>query len=223
MTEEESRELKNSIFAAQQAAQGGLPNVQGMPVQTAAQAARQAIGFDLPVAEVPLPSRGLVYPDGPLHMAETVELKPMTAREEDILMNRTLVRKGTVVTELIKSCMIDKNIDVNSMISGDRNALMIAVRITGYGADYSPKVTCPACESQQDFLLILNRYLLKNLISASLNKLQQVKMRSNILSHFLRKQLSSSFSLEKKKKESCKISKPSARRVLYKKTLLQPS
>ena len=176
MTEEESRELKNSIFAAQQAAQGGLPNVQGMPVQTAAQAAKQAIGFDLPVAEVPLPSKGLVYPDGPLAGAETVELKPMTAREEDILMNRTLVRKGTVVSELIKSCLIDKNIDVNSMISGDRNALMIAVRITGYGADYSPKVTCPACESQQDFSVNLEGLPVKEL---DLEKLKQVGQGQN--------------------------------------------
>lgn len=176
MTEEESRELKNSIFAAQQAAQGGLPNVQGMPVQTAAQAARQAIGFDLPVAEVPLPSKGLVYPDGPLAGAETIELKPMTAREEDILMNRTLVRKGTVVSELIKSCLIDKNIDVNSMISGDRNALMIAVRITGYGADYSPKVTCPACESQQDFSVNLESLPVKEL---DLEKLKQVGQGQN--------------------------------------------
>lgn len=171
MTEEEAREFKNSIFAAQQAAQGGLPNVQGMQVQSVAQAARQAIGFDLPVAEVPLPSRGLVYPDGPLAGAETIEIKAMTAREEDILMNRTLVRKGTVVTELIKSCIVDKNIDVNSMISGDRNALMVAVRITGYGADYSPKVTCPSCESQQDFSVNLESLPVKEL---DLGKLKQV-------------------------------------------------
>jgi hypothetical protein len=171
MTEEETREYRNSIFAAQQAAQGGLPVVQGMQTQSAVQAARQAIGFELPVAEVPLPSKGLVYPDGPLHMAQTVELKPMTAREEDILMNRTLVRKGTVVTELIKSCMIDKNIDVNSMISGDRNALMIAVRITGYGASYAPKVTCPECELQQDFSVDLENLPVKEL---DLSKLKQV-------------------------------------------------
>lgn len=171
MTEEESRELKNSIFAAQQAAQGGLPHVQGMPTQTAVQAARQAIGFELPVASVPLPSGGRVYPDGPLHMVETVDIKAMTAREEDILMNRTLVRKGTVVTELIKSCVIDKNIDVNSMISGDRNALMVAVRITGYGSDYSPKVTCPSCDTQQDFSVNLESLPIKEL---DLSKVKQI-------------------------------------------------
>ena len=171
MTEEEARELKNSIFAAQQASQGGLPHVQGMQVQSMAQAARQQLGFELPVAAVPLPSRGLVYPDGPLHAAETVDIKAMTAKEEDILMNRTLVRKGTVVTELIKSCIMDKNIDVNSMISGDRNALMVAVRITGYGADYSPKVTCPSCDTQQDFSVNLENLPVKDL---DLTKVKQV-------------------------------------------------
>ena len=171
MTEEESRELKNSIFAAKQAAEGGLPMVQGMPVQTAQQTAKRDFGFELPVASVPLPSKGLIYPEGPLAGAETVDIKAMTAKEEDILMNRTLVRKGTVVTELIKSCMLDKAVDVNSMISGDRNALMIAVRITGYGADYSPKVTCPSCEAQQDWSLNLEELPVKEL---DLEKLSQV-------------------------------------------------
>jgi len=171
MTEEEARELKNSIFAAQQAAQGGLPMVQGMPVQNAAQAAKRDFGFELPVASVPLPSRGLVYPDGPLHLAESIDIKAMTAKEEDILMNRTLVRKGTVVTELIRSCIMDKSIDVNSLISGDRNALMIAVRITGYGSDYSPKVTCPSCEVQQDWSLNLENLPVKEL---DLEKLRQI-------------------------------------------------
>lgn len=176
MTEEEARELKNSIFAAKQAAEGGLPMVQGMPVQTAQQAAKRDFGFELPVASVPLPSRGLIYSEGPLAGAETVDIKAMTAKEEDILMNRTLVRKGTVITELIKSCMLDKNVDVNSMISGDRNALMVAVRITGYGADYSPKVTCPACEAQQDWSLDLENLPVKEL---DLEKLNQVATGQN--------------------------------------------
>ena len=171
MTEEQERELKNSVFAARQAAEGGLPVVQGLEVQSMQQAAQNNLGFSLPTAIVPLPSRGLVYPDGPLHMAESIDIRAMTAREEDILMNRSLVRKGTVISELIKSCLVNKDIDVNSLISGDRNALMIAVRITGYGSDYSPKVTCPSCESQQDFSIKLEDLPVKEL---DLNKLHQV-------------------------------------------------
>jgi len=176
MSEEESREFKNSIFAAKSAAEGGIP------IQTAAQTAKKDLGFDLPVASVPLPSSGLIYPSGPLHMAQSVDIKAMTAREEDILMNRTLVRKGTVITELLRSCILDKSIDVNDMISGDRNALMVAVRITGYGSEYAPKVTCPKCEVSQDFPVDLQSLPIKEL---DLTKLQQVSPGENAFEVYL--------------------------------------
>ena len=113
-------------------------------------------GFEVPVESIPLPSRGVVYPpESPLHGQETVEVRAMTAREEDILTSRALIKKGTVITELIKSCLIDKRIDVSKMLSGDRNALMVALRITGYGADYNVEVDCPSCntKSKQTFSL----------------------------------------------------------------------
>ena len=104
------------------------------------------IGSDIPVERVPLPSKGLVYPEGsPLHLAEAVDIRAMTAREEDILTSRALIKRGTVITELIRSCLVDKSIDVGSMLSGDRNAVMVALRITGYGSGYSVGVDCPAC------------------------------------------------------------------------------
>ena len=111
-------------------------------------------GLDIPTELVPLPSNGLVYPtDSPLHNKEALEIRPMTAREEDILTSRALIKKGTVITELIRSCLIDKSIDPNKMISGDRNAIMTSLRITGYGSDYSAEVACPACSeiSKQTF------------------------------------------------------------------------
>jgi hypothetical protein len=111
-------------------------------------------GFEIPVEAVPLPSKGVVYAeDSALHDRETVDIRAMTAREEDILTSRALIKKGTVITELIKSCLVDKRIDVNRMISGDRNAVMVALRITGYGSEYSAEVDCPACatKSKQAF------------------------------------------------------------------------
>ena len=115
---------------------------------------RDEFGLEIPVENIPLPSKGVVYPvDHPLHMQETVEIRAMTAREEDILTSKALIKKGTVITELIKSCLIDKRIDPNDMILGDRNALMVALRITGYGSDYAIEVNCPACgeRSKQKF------------------------------------------------------------------------
>lgn len=111
-------------------------------------------GFEIPIEAVPLPSKGVVYPtDSALYDRETVDIRAMTAREEDILTSRALIKKGTVITELIRSCLVDKRIDVNKMISGDRNAVMVALRITGYGAEYSAEVDCPACgtKSKQAF------------------------------------------------------------------------
>ena len=115
---------------------------------------RDEFGLEIPVENVPLPSKGTIYPpDHPLHMQETIQIRAMTAREEDILTSKALIKKGTVINELIKSCLIDKRIDPNDMILGDRNAIMVSLRITGYGADYNIEVGCPACgeKSKQQF------------------------------------------------------------------------
>ena len=117
---------------------------------------RDEFGLEIPVENVPLPSNGIIYPpDSPLHMQETIQIRAMTAREEDILTSKALIKKGTVITELIKSCLVDKRIDPQDLVLGDRNALMVALRITGYGSDYAIEVGCPSCgeKSRQDFNL----------------------------------------------------------------------
>lgn len=102
---------------------------------------------DVPFEEVPLPSNGVLYPEGsPLHGRTSVDIRVMTAREEDILSSRALIKKGTVITELLNSCIMDKTVDVQDMIAGDRNAIMVALRITGYGADYPAEIECSDCE-----------------------------------------------------------------------------
>ncbi len=101
---------------------------------------------DIPDETIPLPSKGLIYPEGtPLHMMQTVDIRVMTAKEEDILTNRALIKKGTVITELLRSCMVNRAINVSEMISGDRNAIMVALRITGYGSDYPVEIECSEC------------------------------------------------------------------------------
>lgn len=107
---------------------------------------RDDFGFEVPVEAVPLPSGGKCYDeDHPLHGKETVEIRAMTAREEDILTSKALIKKGTVISHLIKSCMIDKRVDPDTLLAGDRNALMVALRVTGYGSEYKVEVDCPAC------------------------------------------------------------------------------
>ncbi len=109
----------------------------------------QELDFEIPVETVPLPSQGLAYAvDHPLHGATTVDIKAMTAREEDILTSKAFIKKGTVITELLRSCLTDKRINPDTLLAGDRNAIMVAIRITGYGAEYNVEVDCPSCNTR---------------------------------------------------------------------------
>tara|TARA_B100000287_G_C20541064_1_gene744675 strand:+ start:353 stop:1117 length:765 start_codon:yes stop_codon:yes gene_type:complete len=98
-----------------------------------------------PTEIVDLPSKGLLYPkDHPLSKG-TIELKYMTAREEDILTSQNLIQKGVVIDEVLKSLIVNPKIKYGDLITGDKNAIMIAARILGYGKDYLADVTCGAC------------------------------------------------------------------------------
>lgn len=104
------------------------------------------LDWEVPVDIVPLPSEGKVYsPSTGMNNAQGLEIKAMTAKEEDILMSQALIKKGTVIKELVKSCLTNKHINVNDMLIGDRDALMVSIRITGYGSRYVSDVNCPKC------------------------------------------------------------------------------
>jgi hypothetical protein len=91
--------------------------------------------FKMPTEIVELPSKGLVYPeDNPLSSGK-VEIKYMTAKEEDILTNQSYIEKGVVLDKLLESVIISK-INLKDLILGDKNALLIATRILGYGKEY---------------------------------------------------------------------------------------
>tara|TARA_R100001163_G_C5064274_1_gene201812 strand:- start:1107 stop:1835 length:729 start_codon:yes stop_codon:yes gene_type:complete len=95
--------------------------------------------FKFPTEEVELPSKGLVYPeDNPLSRGK-IEIKYMTAKEEDILTNQAYIQKGTVLDKLIESLIIDKDVNYKDLIIGDKNAVLIASRILGYGKEYNFK------------------------------------------------------------------------------------
>jgi len=113
--------------------------------------------FIVPTEYVDLPSKGAFYPsDHPLHGQDSIEIKQMTAKEEDILTSRTLLKKGVALDRVIQSVIIDKNIDTDSLLVGDRNAIIIATRVSGYGSEYNTSVTCPACGDNQNFSFDLN-------------------------------------------------------------------
>ena len=104
--------------------------------------------FATPTEFVELPSRGRYYPEGhPLHNQETVEIRYMTAKDEDILTSQSLLKKGLALDRLLQNVIVDKSVTPDNLLSGDKNALIVAARITGYGSDYDTNITCPTCNA----------------------------------------------------------------------------
>ena len=90
----------------------------------------------LPTEIVDLPSKGLVYPkDNPLSNG-SIEIKYMTAKEEDILSNQSYIQKGIVLDKLLEAVIVSK-VNLDDLIIGDKNAVLIATRILGYGSKYT--------------------------------------------------------------------------------------
>jgi len=94
--------------------------------------------FNFPSEFVDLPSKGLIYPEDHPCRSGKIEIKYMTAREEDILTNKNYIEKGTVVDRLLKSLTLTK-VDIETLTPEDKDAVMIAARILGYGKDYTFK------------------------------------------------------------------------------------
>ena len=89
-----------------------------------------------PTEVVDLPSQGLLYPaDSPLSSGK-IEIKYMTAKEEDILTSANLIKKGIVIEKLLESLIVDKSIKIGDLLIGDKNAVLIASRILAYGKGY---------------------------------------------------------------------------------------
>ena len=114
--------------------------------------------FVTPTQIVDLPSKGR-YPEGhPLHAKDSIEIRYMTAKDEDILTNRSLLKKGLAIDRLIQNLVKDKNIDARSLCVGDRNSIMIHSRAMAYGADYRTSIQCPACSEVSKFKFDLSDY-----------------------------------------------------------------
>ena len=93
------------------------------------------MSFNLPTETIELPSKGLLYPEGHPLSNGTIEIKYMTAKEEDILTNQNYISNGTVLDKLLKSLIVTK-FNYEELLIGDKNAIMIAARVLGYGAEY---------------------------------------------------------------------------------------
>ena len=124
------------------------------PASTPTTPTHDILSFVTPTEFVELPSQGRFYPAGhPLAGVTTVEIRHMTAKDEDILMSEALLRKGLALDRLLASLLVDSSISIDDLLVGDKNALTVAARITGFGPIYTSATSCPSCAAtvEMDF------------------------------------------------------------------------
>lgn len=165
----DKREQRNQVFT-QGNPQSNVGNV-GIRSESVAEKMQREFGIVIPAEVVTLPSGGVIYAtESGLHMKKDLTIKAMTTKEEDILTSRALIKKGTVITELIKACVTEPGVNLDALIAGDRNALMIGIRCTGYGAKYKPTMDCPACQSPSEQTFDLGQLAIKTLDAAPVSE-----------------------------------------------------
>jgi len=132
---------------------GALNVPTDLPMPDLLKQENQPVSFQMPAPTefVDLPSQGKFYPEGhPLAGQDSLEIRFMTAKDEDILTSQALLRKGIALDRFLQNIVLDKRVKVNDMLVCDKNALVIRARVTGYGPQYQTKVTCHACGTSQD-------------------------------------------------------------------------
>ena len=141
---------------------GNLSNEEMVKIAQQQYEQKQVSDYKFPTEIVELPSKGLIYPkDNPLSSGK-VEMKYMTAKEEDILTTQSYIKDGSVLDRLFQSLIVSNGegvpIKYVDLVTGDKNAIMIAARILGYGKDYEVEITDPFTDKKQKDVIDLTQF-----------------------------------------------------------------
>ncbi len=148
------------------------------PIQTQPQTEKptQVKTFDFPTQIISLPSEGKCYPESNPLSKGTLEIKFMTAKEEDILASQNLIRKGVVLDKLFESVVVQPGVNPDDLVIGDKNAVFLATRILGYGPDYDVEVTDPFSGEKQKVIIDLSEIETKDIDFSILNQENNYEM-----------------------------------------------
>lgn len=116
------------------------------PIESTPRAPLSGKKYTGPFETIDLPSRGIIYPEGSVLSTGKVDIKYMTAKEEDILASQQLIKKKTVIDELLKSVIVSEGVKLSDFITGDKNAIFVHTRRLAYGDEYTFKQDCPECD-----------------------------------------------------------------------------
>jgi hypothetical protein len=157
------------------------PETMGMPqmpphMATDPQAQANPLTFVAPTEFVELPSGGRFYETGhPLKGQQVIEVRHMTAKEEDILTSQSLLKKGVALDRFLQSLIVDKRIRTDDLLVGDKNAVLVNARVNGYGAEYTTNVTCPNCQANTRYQFDLNEHMVQS-GEEYLNELENIQI-----------------------------------------------
>jgi hypothetical protein len=140
----------------------------GTPVQIQQHQTKTST-FNFPTQVISLPSEGKVYAESNPLSNGTLEIKYMTAREEDILADRNLINKGIVLQKLLESVVVQPGVNVDDLVIGDINAVYLATRMLGYGPDYDVEITDPFSGEKQKVTIDLSIIQTKDIDYSKLN------------------------------------------------------
>ncbi len=112
---------------------------------------------NVPTEVIQLPSKGRFYPEGHPLRSGTIEMKYMTAKEEDILASQNLIKQGVVIDKLLQSLIVTR-INYNDLLTVDKNAVFIAARILAYGPEYTVEIACPNCGEKSKHTIDLQQF-----------------------------------------------------------------
>jgi hypothetical protein len=140
----------------------------GTPVQTQ-QPQQTTSTFNFPTQVISLPSEGKVYAESNPLSKGTLEIKYLTAREEDILADSNLINKGVVLDKLLESVVVQVGVNADDLVTGDKNAVYLAARVLGYGPEYDVEITDPFSSERQKVSIDLTKIQTKDIDYSLLN------------------------------------------------------
>jgi hypothetical protein len=120
-------------------------------------------GFDFPTQVISLPSEGKVYSQSNPLSSGKIEIKYLTAKEEDILADRNLINKGIVLDKLLESIVVQPGVNTDDLVVGDKNAIYLAARVLGYGPGYDVEITDPFSGERQKVTIDLTAVQTKDI------------------------------------------------------------
>lgn len=127
------------------------------------QKTQTAKSFEFPTQTISLPSEGKVYPASNPLSSGKLEIKYLTAKEEDILADTNLINKGIVLDKLLESIVVQSDVNVDDLYVGDKNAVYLAARVLGYGPEYEVEITDPFSGERQRVVIDLTKIETKDI------------------------------------------------------------